>query len=143
MFYSPDGLINYTVPFFNILLRQPNLRDWNYTMIPVPGLNGRTSPFPQGGTRSKLTHEAPTSTLNIMGMGLDMFFPLRRRKPWLARLFDDQLGLGGQKQLVIVMRILSSGQGIEHQWPLGRSIGAFRDLKIAERMKGSSPLLRP
>ncbi|KAJ7328365.1 aryl-alcohol oxidase precursor [Mycena albidolilacea] len=45
---SPEGLINYTVPFFNVFLRQSNPRDWNYTLTAIPGLNGRVVPFPRG-----------------------------------------------------------------------------------------------
>ncbi|KAI0313431.1 aryl-alcohol oxidase [Amylostereum chailletii] len=45
---SPDGLVNYTVPLFELFLRDPNPRDWNYTTVPAPGLNGRTLHFPRG-----------------------------------------------------------------------------------------------
>ncbi|KAF7356033.1 Aryl-alcohol-oxidase from pleurotus Eryingii [Mycena venus] len=46
---SPEGLLNYTVPFFGQFTHVvPNPRDWNYTTIPLPGLNGRAPPFPRG-----------------------------------------------------------------------------------------------
>ncbi|KAJ7698218.1 aryl-alcohol oxidase [Mycena olivaceomarginata] len=47
--HSPEGLLNYTVPFFAVFARMyPNPRDWNYTVTPLPGLNGRIPPFPRG-----------------------------------------------------------------------------------------------
>ncbi|KAF8182260.1 glucose-methanol-choline oxidoreductase, partial [Mycena galopus ATCC 62051] len=46
---SPEGLLNYTVPFFAVFARMyPNPRDWNYTVTPLPGLDGRILPFPRG-----------------------------------------------------------------------------------------------
>ncbi|KAJ7320988.1 aryl-alcohol oxidase [Mycena albidolilacea] len=48
-FNRPEGLLNYTVPFFGQFTHVvPNPRDWNYTATPLPGLNGRTPTFPRG-----------------------------------------------------------------------------------------------
>ncbi|KAJ7887843.1 aryl-alcohol oxidase [Mycena olivaceomarginata] len=48
-FNSPEGLLNYTVHFFGRFTHVvPNPRDWNYIATPLPGLNGRTPPFPRG-----------------------------------------------------------------------------------------------
>ncbi|KAJ7757048.1 aryl-alcohol oxidase [Mycena metata] len=44
---SPEGLLNYTVPFFDIYLRGPGPLDWNYTVSSV-GLNKRVLTFPRG-----------------------------------------------------------------------------------------------
>ncbi|KAF8201278.1 aryl-alcohol oxidase-like protein [Mycena galopus ATCC 62051] len=44
---SPEGRINYTVPFFSIFLRQPGPLDWNYTVTSA-GLNNRTITYPRG-----------------------------------------------------------------------------------------------
>ncbi|KAJ7016683.1 aryl-alcohol oxidase [Mycena alexandri] len=44
---SPEGLVNYTVPFFDIYLRQPDPLDWNYT-VSSAGLNNRVLTFPRG-----------------------------------------------------------------------------------------------
>ncbi|KAJ7701764.1 hypothetical protein B0H17DRAFT_1167302 [Mycena rosella] len=44
---SPEGLFNYTVPFFNIFLRQPGPFDWNYTLTST-GLNKRVLTYPRG-----------------------------------------------------------------------------------------------
>ncbi|KAF9256308.1 aryl-alcohol oxidase-like protein [Marasmius fiardii PR-910] len=45
---SPEGLLNYTIPFFNNFLRQPNPLDWNYTTTPQVGLNGRSLFYGRG-----------------------------------------------------------------------------------------------
>ncbi|KAK0473368.1 aryl-alcohol oxidase precursor [Armillaria novae-zelandiae] len=45
---SPEGLINHTVPFFNVFLRGENPWDWNYTAIPQTGLDGRALHYPRG-----------------------------------------------------------------------------------------------
>ncbi|KAF9256013.1 alcohol oxidase [Marasmius fiardii PR-910] len=45
---SPEGLLNYTIPFFTIFLRQRSLLDWNYTTPPQSGLNGRSLFYPRG-----------------------------------------------------------------------------------------------
>ncbi|KAF9256309.1 aryl-alcohol oxidase-like protein [Marasmius fiardii PR-910] len=39
---SPEGLLNYTVPFFTLFVRHPGPLDWNYTLVPQVGLNGRS-----------------------------------------------------------------------------------------------------
>jgi choline dehydrogenase len=44
---TPEGL-NYTVPFFEVFLRQGNPRDWNYTTVAQSGLNGRVLQYPRG-----------------------------------------------------------------------------------------------
>jgi choline dehydrogenase len=44
---SPEGLLNYTVPFFSIYLRQPGPFDWNYTVTST-GLNNRVLTYPRG-----------------------------------------------------------------------------------------------
>ncbi|KAF7377546.1 Aryl-alcohol oxidase-like protein [Mycena sanguinolenta] len=44
---SPEGRLNYTVPFFSIYLRQPGPLDWNYTVTSA-GLNNRVITFPRG-----------------------------------------------------------------------------------------------
>ncbi|KAJ6593523.1 aryl-alcohol-oxidase from pleurotus Eryingii [Mycena capillaripes] len=43
----PEGL-NYTVPLFQSFVQQPSPRDWNYTTVAQPGLNGRVLPYPRG-----------------------------------------------------------------------------------------------
>ncbi|KAJ7099698.1 aryl-alcohol oxidase-like protein [Mycena epipterygia] len=46
---SPEGLLNYTVPFFNMYLREiGNPRDWNYTTTVLTGLDGRVLTYPRG-----------------------------------------------------------------------------------------------
>ncbi|KAG7440525.1 aryl-alcohol-oxidase from pleurotus Eryingii [Guyanagaster necrorhizus] len=45
---SPEGLINHTVPFFNIFLRSENPWDWNYTAVSQVGFNGRALHYPRG-----------------------------------------------------------------------------------------------
>ncbi|KAK0450398.1 aryl-alcohol oxidase [Desarmillaria tabescens] len=45
---SPEGLVNHTVPFFNVFLRGENPWDWNYTAIPQAGLDGRALHYPRG-----------------------------------------------------------------------------------------------
>ncbi|KAJ7216555.1 aryl-alcohol oxidase precursor [Mycena pura] len=44
---SPEGLVNYTVPFFTIYLRQPGPLDWNYTLTSA-GLDNRVLTYPRG-----------------------------------------------------------------------------------------------
>ncbi|KAJ7834873.1 hypothetical protein B0H14DRAFT_3708913 [Mycena olivaceomarginata] len=71
---SPEGLINYTVPFFNVFLRQSNPRDWNYTPTAIPGRNGPVVPFPRGrllggssamnGTPFNLTYGSESGNCN-------------------------------------------------------------------------------
>ncbi|KAK1227552.1 hypothetical protein PQX77_009460 [Marasmius sp. AFHP31] len=45
---SPEGLLNYTIPFFTIFVRQRSTLDWNYTIPPQDGLNGRSLYYPRG-----------------------------------------------------------------------------------------------
>ncbi|KAF7341984.1 Aryl-alcohol oxidase-like protein [Mycena venus] len=44
---SPEGRLNYTVPFFSIYLRGPGPFDWNYTVTSA-GLNNRVLTYPRG-----------------------------------------------------------------------------------------------
>ncbi|KAJ6549907.1 aryl-alcohol-oxidase from pleurotus Eryingii, partial [Mycena capillaripes] len=49
MGFSPEGLIDYIVPFFLIFAQRTNTpRDWNYTTPPQNGLNDRVLPYPRG-----------------------------------------------------------------------------------------------
>ncbi|KAK0235294.1 aryl-alcohol oxidase precursor [Armillaria nabsnona] len=45
---SPEGLLNHTVPFFSIFLRDQSPFDWNYTTVPQIGFNGRALQYPRG-----------------------------------------------------------------------------------------------
>ncbi|KAJ7244576.1 hypothetical protein C8J57DRAFT_1008457, partial [Mycena rebaudengoi] len=64
---SPEGLIDYIVPFFLIFEQQINsLRDWNYTTPPQNGLNGRVLPYPRGrilGGCTSMSESKSVSTL--------------------------------------------------------------------------------
>ncbi|KAJ7846374.1 hypothetical protein B0H14DRAFT_3086297 [Mycena olivaceomarginata] len=44
---SPEGRLNYTVPFFSVYLRQPGPFDWNSTVTSA-GLNNRILTYPRG-----------------------------------------------------------------------------------------------
>ncbi|KAJ7481644.1 aryl-alcohol oxidase [Mycena latifolia] len=44
---SPNGMFNYTVPFYTIFLRQPGPLDWNYT-VSSTGLKNRVLTYPRG-----------------------------------------------------------------------------------------------
>ncbi|KAF7341978.1 Aryl-alcohol oxidase-like protein [Mycena venus] len=44
---SPEGRLNYTVPFFTVYLREPGPFDWNYTVTSA-GLNNRVLTYPRG-----------------------------------------------------------------------------------------------
>ncbi|KAJ8083197.1 hypothetical protein PM082_009067 [Marasmius tenuissimus] len=45
---SPEGLLNYTIPFFTIFVRERSALDWNYTTPPQEGLDGRTLYYTRG-----------------------------------------------------------------------------------------------
>ncbi|KAF9256014.1 aryl-alcohol oxidase precursor [Marasmius fiardii PR-910] len=45
---SPEGLLNYSIPFFNIFVQRPGPLDWNYTTPPQPGLGERSLYYPRG-----------------------------------------------------------------------------------------------